>query len=113
MIESTVIRFLEKHLAGVKVCGKEPESPPGKMVVVDKTGGGKEGPGVFDATIVVQSYGPTKEAAMLLNEEVKEAMEHLAELDDISSCELNTDYPYTDTRKKRDRYQAVFDIVHY
>ena len=39
--------------------------------------------------------------------------EAIIELDDISRCELNTDYNYTDTARKKYRYQAVYDIVHY
>ena len=41
------------------------------------------------------------------------AMEAIVQLDDVSSCELDTDYNYTDSVRKRCRYQAVFDVVHY
>jgi hypothetical protein len=51
--------------------------------------------------------------AALLNEKVKEKMEKITELDDICKCDLNSDYNYTDTNRKKYRYQAVFDIVHY
>ena len=51
--------------------------------------------------------------AALLNEEVKDVVEGLIELDDISGISLNSDYNYTDTETKSYRYQAVFDINHY
>ena len=44
---------------------------------------------------------------------MKAAMEKIIELDDISKCELNSDYNYTDTNRKKYRYQAVFDIVYF
>ena len=51
--------------------------------------------------------------AASLNERVKKVMENIIELDDICSCNLNSDYNYTDTGRKKYRYQAVFDITHY
>ena len=51
--------------------------------------------------------------AAQLNEEVKEVMMTITILPSISSCRLNADYNFTDTTKKRYRYQAVFDLVHY
>ena len=47
------------------------------------------------------------------DEEVKKAMKKIVELEDISKCDLNTDYNYTDVARKKYRYQAVFDITHY
>ena len=44
---------------------------------------------------------------------VKEAMEKIVEMDDISKCQLNSDYNYTDTTRKKYRYQAVYDMVHF
>lgn len=48
-----------------------------------------------------------------LNEKVKSAMDEIVELDEVTRCELNSDYNYTDTSRKKYRYQAVFDITHY
>ena len=53
------------------------------------------------------------EAAAELNEQVKAAMEDLADLDEVSACRLNSDYNFTDTTTKHYRYQAVFDLVFY
>ena len=64
-------------------------------------------------TLAIQSYSTSMYKAAALNERVKEAMEKSIELDDISRCELNSDYNYSDTGRKKYRYQAVFDIVYY
>ena len=85
---------------------------PQEYVLVEKTGSGKENH-IFDATIVVQSFSGTMYHAAMLNEKVKAAMENIVVLDDITRCDLNTDYNYTDTSRKKYRYQAVFDITHY
>ena len=52
-------------------------------------------------------------AAALLNEKIKELMDNLVELDEVSGIHLNSDYNFTDIDSKRYRYQAVFDINHY
>ncbi|SDQ04437.1 hypothetical protein SAMN04487752_0319, partial [Carnobacterium viridans] len=49
----------------------------------------------------------------LLNEELKEVVENLILLNEISGVRLNSDYNFTDTTTKEYRYQAVFDINHY
>ena len=48
-----------------------------------------------------------------INEEVKAAMDEIIVLPEISRSKLNSDYNFTDTEKKRYRYQAVYDITHY
>ena len=68
---------------------------------------------MVEKTLAIQSFSTSLFGAASLNEQVKETMEQIIELDDICKCELNSDYNYSDTNKKRYRYQAVFDIVHY
>ncbi len=51
--------------------------------------------------------------AAVLNEEVKEAVEGMITLDEVSKVSLNSDYNFTDTTTKEYRYQAVFDINYY
>ena len=51
--------------------------------------------------------------AMDLNEDVKDAMAYLEELDSIVKVDLNSDYNYTDDSTKEYRYQAVYQIIHY
>ena len=40
-------------------------------------------------------------------------MAAITERPEVGSCELNSDYNYTDGTKKEYRYQAVFDLVYY
>ena len=46
-----------------------------------------------------------------MNDQIKEAMEQLPEVNEVSACRLNSDYNFTNTAKKKYRYQAVFDIT--
>ena len=111
MIEETVLDYLSEKIP-VMVRMEEELDMPDEYVLVEKTGGGKTNH-IRRATIAVQSYAVSLYRAMQINEEVKEAMEDIVALDEISRCTLNSDYDYTDTTRKKYRYQAVFDIVHY
>ena len=117
MIEELIQDFLSGRLS-VPVRLTVPTPAPDRFVVLEKTGSGYED-GLYAATLAVQSYGPNATDhdgtldASRLNEEVKAAMEDAAELPELSSCELNTDYRFPDTTHKRPRYQAVFSITHY
>ena len=111
MIEPTVIEYLLDEL-GVPVSGAVPADPPGTFVTVEKTGGRRLNR-ISSATLAIQSWAPSVAEAAALNERVKAAMEAIVALDSVSSCELNTDYNFTDSTRKRCRYQAVFELVHY
>ena len=112
MIESIVIDYLEQY---VPAYGEEPEKFPadGRCVIVEKTGGGAEAPGIRKATLAVQCYGNTLAEAAQLSEDVIGYMEAFATLPEVSRCEVNSSYNRTDDRKKRYRYQAVFVITYY
>ncbi|RGG57694.1 hypothetical protein DW762_02305 [Ruminococcus sp. AM29-19LB] len=111
MIEQIVRDYLEEQL-GIPVRMEEEAGLPEEYIVVEKTGSGQTNH-IKRATLAVQSYSSSLYQAASLNERVKEAMEKIIEMDDISKCELNSDYNYTDTARKKYRYQAVFDIVHF
>lgn len=111
MIEKIVSDYLTSALP-VPAYPEEPEERPEKYVLVEKTGSNKENY-INSATVVLQSYAESLYFAAELNEAVKKAMEGIAQLDDVCSAELNSDYRYTDTEAKRYRYQAVYDIVYY
>ena len=114
MIEKTVYDWL----TGLKFCAVYMELPgslssaPDRFIVVEKTGGG-EREHIKSAMITVQSYAKSLLGAAQLNEEVKAAMDGIIALDEVCSCDLNSDHNFTDERLKRYRYQAVFDVVHY
>ena len=111
MIEEKVINWLS-DLLDVPVSAEEPEQKPEQYVVVTKTGSGGD-ERVRTATLAVQSYAPTLYQAAVLNGMVISAMERIIERDDVARCRRNSDYNYTDTKKKKYRYQAVFDITYY
>ena len=113
LIEKILLDYLLQTL-GVPVFLEEPEPDdlPARYIIIEKTGSSVENH-IYSATFAIQSYAPTLYHAALLNEAVKDAMQEIIWLDEISRCELNSDYNYTDTATKRYRYQAVFDIVHY
>jgi hypothetical protein len=111
MIEAIVIAYLADALP-CPVSGTVPPNPPETFVVVEKTGGSRVNR-LDGATLAVQSYAPSIAQAAALNLQVKAAMEAIVSLDSVSSCDLETDYNYTDTTRDRPRYQAVFDVVYY
>ena len=111
MIEETIVEYLGENL-NVPVSVMHPEKPPQSYVVVERTSGGQTNQ-INRATIAIQSYGPTMFTAGLLNEEVKEAMEGILELDSIGRCHLDNDYMFTDITRKQPRYQAVYDLRFY
>ncbi len=115
MIERIVLDYLTGHL-DVPVYMQEPinRTPDevNSFVVIEKTGSGKENH-LCTATIAIQSYAPTLYDAACLNEFVKELMENITELDDVTKSQLNSDYVFNKVSTKQPRYQAVFDLTHY
>ena len=111
MIETVVLGYLNQNLS-VPVYMERPETDVGEYVVIEKLGSGMTDR-IYQATIALQSFGNTLFRAAEINEEVKAAMDNLIELPEVSRSHLNSDYNYTDTSKKRYRYQAVYDITHY
>lgn len=111
MIEIIILDYLSDNL-DVPVFMEFPEEKLDKFVLVEKTGG-SESNYINSATITIQSYADTLYNAAELNEIVKSKMNNIIELDSISKSKLNNDYNYTDTTRKRYRYQAVFDLVYF
>lgn len=111
MIEITIKGFLDKNLS-VPVFLERQNEMPDSYVLYEKTSGGKRNQ-LPSSTFAFQSYGKSMYEAAKLNEELKEAVEEMIALNDISGIKLNSDYNYTDTATKEYRYQAVFDINHY
>ena len=111
MIEKTILDYLNNKLS--ESCYMEEPDEKDRFILVEKTGSSLPNY-VYSATFAIQSYATTLYEAAELNEKVKAAMLTIAdELNTVSKCSLNSDYNYTDTTKKRYRYQAVFDITHY
>ena len=111
MIEVKVKNYLEEKLE-IPVRMEDDEDIDGKFILIEKTRGGQENY-IKKATLAIQSFALSLFEAAMINEKVKETMGNIIELDDISRCQLNSDYNYTDTKQKRYRYQAVYDIIYF
>ena len=111
MIEIIIKNFLDTHLSVSSFLEKK-EQMPLSYVLFEKTGSSKSNH-LLSSTFAFQSYAPSMYEAAKLNEELKEVVERLIELNEISDVSLNSDYNFTDTETKEYRYQAVFDINHY
>lgn len=110
MIEKIVLDYLNDKLS-VPAFPETPEEKQERFILLEKTGGGSEN-FINSATIAIQSYAESLYEAAALNEEVKKAMSYIVTLDSVSSSKLNSDYNYTDTKKKQYRYQAVYDLFY-
>ena len=111
MIEIIIKQYLDGRLS-VPSFLEYPTAPPPKFVVFEKTGSDKNNH-LPSSTFAFKSYAESMYESALLNDEVKEVVESMIELDEIRSIKLNSDYDFTDTTTKEYRYQAVFDIKHY
>ena len=110
MIAKTLLDFLSEKLT-VPVVMEAPKQKTG-YVLIDQTGSSRTNH-ITTTTLALQSYGSTLYNAMLLNNDVAEAMEEFAELGEVTHVELQTDYNFTDTTTKQYRWQAVYQITHY
>lgn len=111
MIERTIIEYLTSK--GFTCYLEMPGTVPrGDFLIIQKTGSSMSNQ-IKSAIVAVQSYSTSLAGAIELNESVITAMLDIVGLSEIGSCDLNSDYNYTDTQIKKYRYQAVFDITHY
>lgn len=111
MIEKAICDYLSEKL-DCRVLPEKPSRPFGRMVFVERTSG--RGRFIKETTMAVQSYETSMYKAAELNDAVIAAMETIAEeVTNITRCELNSNYNYTDTSTKEYRYQAVFTVYHY
>lgn len=111
MIESIIIKYLEGILHK-PVFAEVPDTVPNEYIIVEKVGGAGS---IFyeKASVAIQSYSTTLLNAAKLNRDVKRAMFNIINLDKVISCNLDSDYNYTDEETMQYRYQAVYDIAFY
>lgn len=117
MIEATIINYLNFRallaFSPISALAEIPEDfPEMPFCIVEKTGGGRKQT-ISTSTIAIQCYADTRANAAALCEQIVEWMEEIVSLDEVTRCELNSSYNYPDTTRKHQRYQAVFDVVHY
>ena len=108
MIEKRIYQYL-KGKTDIPVSFEKTSEPP--YYLLEKTGTGVENH-IITSTIVIQSYGRSLLEAMELNEAVKEFMDDFITEGDISESKLVNDHNFTDTVKKKYRYQCIYNIVH-
>lgn len=111
MIEIIVKNYLTK-LLDIPVVFEHQKNLPKRYIILEKIGGSKEN-FLNSSTIAIQSYAESLYEAAKLNEKVKQLMNDLIKVEEISKVKLNSDYNFTDTETKKYRYQAVFDINYY
>lgn len=111
MIEKIILDYFN-DIVGIPAYMEVSKDMPDKFVLIEKTSSSEENY-ILYATIAIQSYANSLYDAACLNEEVKTAMRNIIASCDISKSKLNSDYNYTDTAKKKYRYQAVFDLVYF
>jgi hypothetical protein len=113
MIETIILAHLKTELDMNNVFMEVPrDNLPTRFIVIEKTGGERQNL-INTSTFAVQSYAESLYEAAALNELTKAAMDSLVEEDEIARSAYQTDYNFTDTKTKRYRYQAVYDITHY
>lgn len=96
---------------GDKVYLKVPESAPEEYVLIDKIGGNVNNH-IRMSRLDIQSRSDVSLArAMDMNEEIKEAMENMAdESDEIFGAHLIYDNNFTNPDRKQYRYQVGYTI---
>lgn len=112
MIEVTLLNYVSTELAPIPVYMEEPEDKPEKYVLISYQGTGEDNY-IYTGMVTAKSYASSLYEASLLNEQVKEVLNSLIEVNELTSSKLNASYPFNETTTKRYRYQCVFNINHY
>lgn len=110
MIEERVISYLSEQLQ-LPVYAERPQDPDAEYILVERTGGSSQDH-IRSATLAIQSCAASLYRAAEIDQSVEGAMEGITSLPNISRCELNNSYNFTDTESKTYRYQAVFHLVY-
>jgi len=111
MIEKIVLDYLNNALE-YPTYTQEQNNGEKYFYLIQKVGSSVDNK-IDTSMVAIQSYAPSRFEAAEMNYAMIEAMNDIIQLDEIGKCKKNSDYDYTDTSKKRYRYQALFEIVHY
>ena len=111
MIETTTREYLA-GLLSVPVYVASPARTEGSYVTIEKTENTRYCY-VEETVLSIVSWADSPYEAALLNDEVKKHMLLIADNEKtVSSCELNSDYYFSDTTLKKYGYQALFAVCH-
>lgn len=111
-IEAYTIEYLIPKRKTDRVYAEAPEDLSGEFYVIDKIGS-ETANQITTTTIAVQSWADSKVRASEMNDEVIIDMKAFTDKPKISAVRLTSDYNFTNTAKKKYRYQALFDITHH
>lgn len=110
LIEKTIRDYLLEKIANVPIEVEEPTDKD-KYVVFRVVERGKDDL-INEVTVEFFSYGKSKLEAAMLDEEVRTAMENMAELDSIFSSKLGGGNDSYNTDLKKYRYRSYFNIYY-
>lgn len=110
MIEQTVLNYLIETLDTNDVYLELPDDLPDSFVVFHVIDRG-EVDKIKAVTMEFFSYGKTKLEAAELDEKVREAMDNIIDLPDIT-CRFGGGNDSPDTTIKRPRYRAYYNIFY-
>jgi hypothetical protein len=110
MIETLFQTYLKRAL-NLPVLMEEPETPPERYIVLQKTGSAMENQ-IKSATFAVMSYGASLADAAAINAEVIDKVLAMNPNDGVFCAQLNSDYEYSNMQTKQYRYQAVL-VIYY
>ena len=111
MIEVILKKFLDTKVEIPVVLEHQPNLPK-RYILIEKTSSKRDNL-LNSSVIAIQSYAESLYEAAKLNEKIKEIIDQLVYVGEVSGVRLNSDYNFTDSETKQYRYQAVFDIKHY
>ena len=111
LIEKVVSDYLNNTLDNPTYT-QEPHNGETDYYLIEKVGSSVSNK-IDGSMIVIESHASSRYEAAQMNLEVIEAMDNIITLDDITRCEKNSDYDYTDTSRKDYRYRALFELTHY
>ena len=111
VIEEIVRNYLLTKLTNIPIEVVEPTNAPSKYIVFRVINQGIEDH-IKAVTIEVLSYGGSVYEASSLNEELKDAMLGIIELDEIFSCKLGGGGSDFNNEMKSYRYRSYFNLYY-
>ena len=88
------------------------DAVPEKYVLIKKLSE-KNDNHLRSGSLAMKSYAKTVYDAAVLDKAVRDAVDRLPELDAVASAKLSSSYDSSDTVRKINRYQSVYDFVFY
>ena len=111
IIEQTIRNYLITKLTNIPIEVVEPSDAPSKYIVFRVIDQGIEDH-IKAVTIEAFAYGASVYEASSLNEQLKEAMLNIIELNSIFSCKLGGGGSDFNNEMKRYRYRSYFNIFY-